>query len=394
MLQASHTDASILNILVAISASVGSDLVPVPELLPSSSHLYGEALSATRRLISGKRQPMQTIVLCCIGLVTLEVLRFQYYPALMHLENCIKLIHENGCMAESSHDVLNREVIQGLVDFDHHASQYIAGRPPLLSIDSVPLQDVNLPITDVVTDAFVSLETLSRRFLRFTRMKGDIYRSDYLGQAPLEVYAELQSVLAHLSTWSCKYSDDLWKASRESNESASFKSNILLMQHALLVLESSTSLHAEETLYDQFAPEFSRIVTLAVEIKYNPLPSTSYSTDVFGIIKPLFVTALKCRKLELRCQALNILNATPRQEGVWSSIIMASIAKAVTDLEEHYRVWHCGESHIPEQRRIHSVISNINYQNKAAAVECKLRPNGMDGEWEMTTIIANWKYPV
>lgn len=388
MLQASHTDPSILSVLVAISASVGKELVPVLDFSPSSSFFYQEAVSETRRLLSRAHPALQTIVLCCIGLTTLEVLRCQYPEALVHLEGCIKLINANGYTAEPSHRLLDSEVLQGLADLDHLASQYLDGRTPLLSIDSVPLRQVDQ--SAVVTDAFNSLETLSRRVLRFTRTKADEYRAEYLGQAPLEVYAELHCLIADLSIWSTEYSEELWEVSHGKDEEASFKAKLLLIQHALAVLEASTSLYAEESSYDQFDVEFTRIVTLADELRASPIFEIGFSTEIFGMVKPLYVTALKCRDFELRSRALNILNTAPRQEGVWSSAAMGSIAKAVTDLEECCRVWDDHESHIAEQRRVHSVVSDIRHQNKTATVTCTLRPNGMDGEWETKTIMVSW----
>lgn len=389
MLQASHTNPSILNVVVAISASVGRELVPASDLSPSSSVFYQDAVSETRRLLSKPRPSLQTIVLCCIGLTTLEVLRGQYAAALIHLESCIKLINADGSLAEKSHLTLDREVLQGLLDLDLLASQYLDGRPPLLLIDAVQLGEVDK--STAVTDAFNCFQLLSRRVLKFTRLKGDKYREKYLGQVPLEVYAELQSLKTDLSTWSTRHSHGLWEISHEKDGEASFKAKLLLIQHALAVLETSTSLYAEETSYDQFDSEFEQIVALADDLRNSPLFATGFSTEVFGIVKPLYVTALKCRNFELRARALLVLNASsPRQEGAWSSIVMGSIAKAVTDLEECSRVWDDHGSYIAEQRRVHSVVSDIDHQNKTARVKCMLRPNGMDGEWEENTIMVPW----
>ncbi|KAJ5620774.1 hypothetical protein N7510_004758 [Penicillium lagena] len=389
MLQASYTNPSILSVLVAISASIGRELVPISDSSsPPPSVFYQEAMFETRRLLSRTRPSLQTIVLCCIGLTTLEVLRCQYPAALIHLESCIKLLNTNSDMAGLSHRLLDREVLQGIMDLDHHASQYLDGRPPLLSINPVPLRGVDQ--SAVITDAFNSLETISRRILRFTRLKAAEYCADNLGQAALEVYAELQSLLADLSAWSIEYSDGLWDVSHGEDEEASFKAKLLLMQHSLVLLEASTSLYAEESAYDKFDVQFTRIVALADDLRFSPIFALGFSAEIFGMVKPLYVTALKCRNFKIRYRALHLLSTTSCEEGAWSSTVMGPIAKAVTELEERCRVWDNHESHIAERHRVHSVVSDIDHQNKTATTKCTLRPNGMDGEWETMTVMADW----
>jgi hypothetical protein len=53
-----------------------------------------------------------------------------------------------------------------------------------------------------------------------------------------------------------------------------------------------------------------------------------------GVIIPIYVTALKCRNLQIRQRALNILSASPRREGFWDSRLAVKMAERLIKIEE------------------------------------------------------------
>lgn len=53
-----------------------------------------------------------------------------------------------------------------------------------------------------------------------------------------------------------------------------------------------------------------------------------------GLIPPMFLTALRCRDPVIRRKAIALLGQGPRQEGVWNSAMVASIARRVLAIEE------------------------------------------------------------
>jgi len=57
------------------------------------------------------------------------------------------------------------------------------------------------------------------------------------------------------------------------------------------------------------------------------------SSDL-GIIAPLYVTLSRCTIPHLRREALKLLEAAPRREGMWDAEVAAKIATSVLAIEE------------------------------------------------------------
>ena len=102
-----------------------------------------------------------------------------------------------------------------------------------------------------------------------------------------------------------------------------------------------TSLHLprtkfdDQTLWDQFCPEFGRIITLASEIIGSNLGSRNswFSLDL-GLIGPLYETSARCRDPLIRRKAILLLKSANMQEGIWNSFLAAKVAERVVQIEE------------------------------------------------------------
>lgn len=66
----------------------------------------------------------------------------------------------------------------------------------------------------------------------------------------------------------------------------------------------------------------------------NPSSPRYYPKFDIGLIPPMFLTALRCRDPLIRRKAIALLGKGPRQEGVWNSDMVASIARRVLAIEE------------------------------------------------------------
>ena len=49
---------------------------------------------------------------------------------------------------------------------------------------------------------------------------------------------------------------------------------------------------------------------------------------------PLFVVGTKCRDRKLRREAINLLTASPRREGMWDSVLCGRVASWIMGIEE------------------------------------------------------------
>ncbi|KAN0121758.1 hypothetical protein V8E51_000084 [Hyaloscypha variabilis] len=91
-----------------------------------------------------------------------------------------------------------------------------------------------------------------------------------------------------------------------------------------------------EMVYDAFLSEFRYIVDTCTRLISHSNVTTGVPRFTFdvGIIPPLHLTAIKCRDPVVRQEAIDLLFSSPRQEGMWDSVLSARIALWVTRCEE------------------------------------------------------------
>ena len=93
-----------------------------------------------------------------------------------------------------------------------------------------------------------------------------------------------------------------------------------------------------EMVYDVFLPDFRYIVRVCATLigSHNTTrkpPNPRFTFEV-GIVPPLHVTATKCRDPVVRREAVELLFASPRQEGMWDGVLSARIGKWMCNCEE------------------------------------------------------------
>ncbi|KIW88112.1 uncharacterized protein Z519_11222 [Cladophialophora bantiana CBS 173.52] len=143
-----------------------------------------------------------------------------------------------------------------------------------------------------------------------------------------------------LRRWSTAFAD--FRARGEQNLSELERRNcvILEMQRLAVYLWALASSFASEMEFDAWIPEFSRLVALGsylVKTKRLTMPQgriLHYPKFDTGLILPLYLVASRCRDPRLRRQAIEVLHNGPRQEGIWNSAILASIAERIIEIEE------------------------------------------------------------
>lgn len=90
---------------------------------------------------------------------------------------------------------------------------------------------------------------------------------------------------------------------------------------------------------DIFEPQMREIVVLAHKIASSISnddhlggQSTSFCLDL-GYIIPLYTVASQCRDPIIRGDAIKILRSTPRQEGLWNSVLIADVAERIMKIQ-------------------------------------------------------------
>lgn len=92
-----------------------------------------------------------------------------------------------------------------------------------------------------------------------------------------------------------------------------------------------------------FIDNYRRIVSLCQSLVKAELSGyrVDFSSDL-GIVPVLYYVSLNCRVVEIRLQALEMLEATPRREGMWDSRVASLIIRRAMALEEMASLPHQG----------------------------------------------------
>lgn len=148
---------------------------------------------------------------------------------------------------------------------------------------------------------------------------------------------------AKLHQWSSAYAEFLKTSLADmGSDSEDIRGTTLLrIQHKGILLLLTSSLTGGLPLLEKYNSDFETIISLSEFMmqdpptrgKYHPrsFRSSRFSFEM-GIIPQLYLTATRCQSAPVRQKALDILSASPRQEGLWDSAQARSAAEKVMGL--------------------------------------------------------------
>jgi hypothetical protein len=111
------------------------------------------------------------------------------------------------------------------------------------------------------------------------------------------------------------------------------------MTYTSVLIEIETILSTDQAAYDEYEPEFQRILEYAsTAIAATRSPDGTQPPFMFemGVFLPLFITALKCRFPQLRRHALRLMmEEAPPAQGLFMCGPAASVIAVIVALEEN-----------------------------------------------------------
>lgn len=115
---------------------------------------------------------------------------------------------------------------------------------------------------------------------------------------------------------------------------------LILKLHRVMMGISFTAdfIHAmhDEMVWDMFFEDYKTMISYAAEILESTKEHKSWSSFTVDteIILPIYFAAVKCRDSRWRRKAIELLRSGQRQEGIWNSLLTASVAERVVEIEE------------------------------------------------------------
>ena len=369
ILQTSHCDDAVRAAVIALGA-IGERL-SINNLLTldneqanachSFAHLqYYKALRYLRERISNNPDGSANFAVILSFLFTVfEFLQGDDTASLIHLRGGLNILRRGQGslsmgfqMTASKQDPLTHEILRIFSTMDLQATIWL-GRKAFPAPIMVPINDPESYLEHL--DQFSTLdeasESLNHRIVstyHFQRLVATYDSRDSVEQVPREVHVEKEKLILQLKKWLVSLEALVRKPCGEFNTEMLERITVLKINYESGLLMLTACLQAsDQQFYTNHELEFRKIITLAKAVvgprknierivaannSKNPLSVFSF---YIGVIRPLYLTAIKCQNMNVCREAIALLSSSPWREGAWESATMARIAaRRVREVEE------------------------------------------------------------
>jgi hypothetical protein len=405
VLQASHTEPTIRHAVIALGSLHETTQNEDSAILKSGAAYDKFALQQCNKAIANLNQELgirgqqsiEVLLMSCVIFVCFETLQGNYESALTHMESGVRMYR--NWQAENS------KPGPGISSGRHHTiDKEIAQIFSRLNLQVLMFPDTHLlgrnfyttnlnPLIDQPPKTFSSLKEAKDRL---DNCMGYIFQSvlavyfareNFLHQAQKRS-PEFMSYQTLLSQWSVLFGAFISSSGTNLGPEDRQRASLLEIQYRVATILFTTGMSPEETAFDAFNSEFNSIVTLTSSLVKDgkafgiPGRAGQFSFDM-ALVPPMYLTATRCRDPLIRRRALSILSATPRQEGVWNSDMMARIAERLIHIEEDGNGQVTSSDNVPATSRLSVLNATINSEQRSVLVEL-CRPKGnQNGELDL-----------
>lgn len=160
----------------------------------------------------------------------------------------------------------------------------------------------------------------------------------------------LQGYISYTATLLTKFSESLQVLEETRGSLPTPREEIASAVLRLHVLNACVSFYvehlppADRLPKDRLQPQMTemillgeRIVSAASSSEYLGSQATSFCLDM-GLVIPLYTVASHSQDKAIRLRAIRLLRSTPRQEGLWNSLVVARAAERILEVEESHGV--------------------------------------------------------
>ena len=380
ILQASHCDEAVRSAVIALG-SIGerlsiNSLLTLDNEQANACHefahtQYYAALRRLRERIS--KDPdgsVDVAIILCFLFTVFEFLQGNDAECLIHLRSGLDILRrQQGSQSTDlstvspDRDPLKREILRIFSTMDIHATVWL-GLETFQAPMMIPLEDfINVSTSQ---DKFSSLdeasESLDHQMIatyHFRRLNHTYDSSESPDQISPEAYASRDRHILKLKKWLISLENLTNNLQADMSTETARRIAVLKMNHTITLIILTACLQPSSLqVYADHEPDFRHVVDLAKSIIRPPPPTTTTTTNgkdhpnlkldhniiattnhsividptpmfsfAAGVIKPLYLTAIKCQKAKICREAITLLSTSPWREGAWDSAAMARIAE-------------------------------------------------------------------
>lgn len=188
-----------------------------------------------------------------------------------------------------------------------------------------------------------------------------------------------EDYIGGLSQWSRAFEPLFIDSQRHANQKDFAAATSLALQHKACQLAIAGGFRGE-MYYDSHLKTFKEILSLSERLilyisDREPADRAIISLEHL-VTGSIYMVARMCRDRSTRLKAISMLQASPRREGTWDSVLMAKIATISMQIEED----HCAEGYfVPERARIKAVKTKFNMKERTGLL-CYVRAKPEPGQ--------------
>lgn len=361
---------------------------------------YSKAVQCMNQATLGSQMDLKTTLLTCLLIVCFEAWNGNLQLAVQQVHIAIGILQEWESKYNSggeerttlspAPDIISHELIQifcrlaiqlsFIADQSSSSTRAILGSEGSTFVSSMP------DVFASLQEASMYQQALQRRGGYFIATFGTAWGSG--NPAPTEEVSQEKNEIEQLARCWLSALEPLVKQVDDINERRHAHTILLQMTSGLISI--TTSLTADEMVYDTYNDIFSQVVDLS-EAVLDALPKTAWSCNTHfcfdaRIILPLWKTGLKCRDPITRRKAISLLLSRPMKEGIWDSILAGKMVNWVMELEEEF----ADENGVPGWARIAGVKWTSDMEARTALLTCRQRIEGFSDEILVKRKIISW----
>lgn len=361
--QIAHADPGAHAACVVLGTAVMHRRDRTGERFLTVSKYYGRAILQIQHDLATRSTEMANIACMCFLLVMTDLLLNRPIQALSHLQGAIALLDSRqqkinlsrsikpGSSSPKASDFAMVDAIDiAALSLDVNVSSYASEMPPRLSspriFDSSSFPGMKGQELRALLTLHSAYEFLNRASnfkyvpIRFHPQGIDVEHGRHI--------ANMMSVAHALSL----------ALSQDSAHSDRRLSTMRMQCHSCLI-RLATILCPEECVYDTYTELFRCIIEDASVILQRHRMALEdklgFSADL-GLVQPLSITAMKCRDIDVRSAALNLLEQCGT-DGPFDARVLAAISRRVIELETHEHELTSKPAHnwsdpVPESLRV------------------------------------------
>ncbi|KAF5536713.1 C6 zinc finger domain-containing protein [Fusarium phyllophilum] len=367
ILQTCYNEPVILNCVLALGSAhqrACIEMEPIDSqrvgdnLESATLQYYNMAISSLNSFwrgvsqLDGSRTHTRVTLIACLAFIIIEYLQKHPTQGLRHLQHGLRILQNPtyNDVRQPSRDPIDDWLAEAFGRLDIQAR-------PLLNITT---DDQAYQSVWENGERLLVLSSLHEARQHLDRLISKAYRLQHLGSnAESSVDTNLlfhalsiqQRLQRDLCSWLQAYRT--WRTRTTSSHQPPLSPpeqiarRLRLVYHTMANIMTATALYVgDESVFDHHIPQVTSIVASANGLLETYKPCTSrraaphshcsqyftFTSDL-GLIPVLYYTAIKCRDLQLRLNALSMLATKTHQEGIWEGSTAALIAAEVIRLE-------------------------------------------------------------